>query len=212
MAARYPPQHISRPARSSSRPSTSKSSDVERHPEPHPAPPADEYVKTFEACATTATFFLYAQQNLILSLHHDTLAVDRRFDKHRDEVLMIVADNVSDRGAGRLVVSYDASQTAIVWDLFTGSEVARFASYETIKAAAWMRDGAIAFGGFHTIASEDHAPSMPLTLAQVTRKVQSYSSTRKHRSTSILVLSSTPLLLWRRLLTVEPLPLGTPLI
>lgn len=141
MAARYPSQYSTRSRRSASR-----NSERDRHPVPNPTPPPDDYVKTFEACAATASYFLYAQRNLILSLHHDTLTVDRRFDKHKDEVLLIAADNVSDRGAGRLVVSYDASQTAIVWDLFTGEEVARFASFETIKTAAWMRDGNIAFG------------------------------------------------------------------
>ena len=45
-----------------------------------------------------------------------------------------------------MVVSYDAGQTAIVWDLFTGDEIARFASYEQILVAAWMRNGNVAFG------------------------------------------------------------------
>ena len=58
----------------------------------------------------------------------------------------IAVDNVSERGAGRLVVSYDASLTTIVWDLMTGDEVARFASFEEIKVAAWMRNGNISFG------------------------------------------------------------------
>ena len=58
----------------------------------------------------------------------------------------ISVDNVSERGNGRLVVSYDASLTTIVWDLLTGDEVARFASYEEIRVAAWMRNGNIAFG------------------------------------------------------------------
>lgn len=60
--------------------------------------------------------------------------------------MLLSVDNVSERGAGRLVVSYDAGQTAIVWDLFTGDEIARFASYEPIKVAAWMRNGNVAFG------------------------------------------------------------------
>lgn len=55
-------------------------------------------------------------------------------------------DNVSERGVGRLVVSYDAGSTAIVWDLFTGDEVARFASYEQIRIATWMKTGNVAFG------------------------------------------------------------------
>jgi len=100
----------------------------------------------FEACAATASFFLYAQRSIILCLHHDTLAIERRFERHREDVLWIAADNVSERGAGRLVVSYDVGQTTIVWDLMTGDEVARFASYEEIRVAAWMRNGNIAFG------------------------------------------------------------------
>jgi len=100
----------------------------------------------FTACAATASFLLYSQNNIILCLHHDTLAIERRFDRHRQTVQWISVDNVSERGNGRLVVSYDASLTTIVWDLLTGDEVARFASYEEIRVAAWMRNGNIAFG------------------------------------------------------------------
>ena len=112
----------------------------------HVAAPVDNVERCFEPCAATAAFFLHAQRNVIFCLHHDTLAVERRFERHREDVLLISADNVSDRDPGRLVVSYDASQTAIVWDIFTGSEVARFASYEDIRVATWMRNGSIAFG------------------------------------------------------------------
>ena len=100
----------------------------------------------FEPCAATASIFLYTQDSSIVCLHHDTLAIERRFERHRDRVLSLAVDNVSERGAGRLVVSYDASQIAIVWDLFTGDEVARFASYEPIRVAVWMKNGNIAFG------------------------------------------------------------------
>ena len=100
----------------------------------------------FEACAATASYVVYSQGNVILCLHHDTLAIERRFERHKERVLWISADTVSSRGQGRLVVSYDASQTTIVWDLLTGDEVARFASFEEIKVAAWMRNGNIAFG------------------------------------------------------------------
>ncbi|KAL2793746.1 hypothetical protein BJX66DRAFT_219488 [Aspergillus keveii] len=100
----------------------------------------------FEACASTASLFLYAQGSAVLCLHHDTLALERRFENHKDDVVFISVDNVSERGAGRLVVSYDASRTAIIWDLFTGSVIARFASFEELKAAAWMRNGNVAFG------------------------------------------------------------------
>lgn len=100
----------------------------------------------FQPCASTASLFLFAQGSVILSLHHDTLAIDRRFTLHSDRIAFICVDNVSERGAGRLVVSYDYSQTAIVWDLFTGSEISRFASYEPLRVAAWMRNGHVAFG------------------------------------------------------------------
>ena len=100
----------------------------------------------FEPCAATASLFLYAQGTSILCLHHDTLALERRFEKHVDNIQLICVDNVSERGAGRLVVSYDVGQTAIVWDLFSGQEIARFASFEHITVAAWMRNGNVAFG------------------------------------------------------------------
>jgi hypothetical protein len=100
----------------------------------------------FEPCAATASLFLYAQATSISCLHHDTLAIERRFEKHVDNVQLICVDNVSERGAGRLVVSYDVGRTAIVWDLFSGQEIARFSSFEHITVAAWMRNGNVAFG------------------------------------------------------------------
>lgn len=107
-----------------------------------------------EACAASASFFLYAQRNIVLCLHHDTLAIERRFERHTDDVLWVLIDNVSDHGAGRLVVSYDAGGIAIVWDLLTGDEVARFESYEDLRSAAWMKNGNIAFGEFGLIVVE----------------------------------------------------------
>jgi hypothetical protein len=100
----------------------------------------------FEPCAATASLFLYSQGSVVLCLHHDTLAIERKFHKHTENIQFISVDNVSERGAGRLVVTYDVGRTAIVWDLFTGEQVARFASYEPIRVASWMRNGNIAFG------------------------------------------------------------------
>lgn len=100
----------------------------------------------FEPCASTASTFLFTQGSSIICLHHDTLAIDRRFELHKEPILILSVDVVSERGAGRLVVSYDAGQTAIVWDVTTGNEIARFASYEPIKVAAWMKNGNVAFG------------------------------------------------------------------
>ncbi|KPI38391.1 uncharacterized protein AB675_12056 [Cyphellophora attinorum] len=101
---------------------------------------------TFEPCASTESIFLYAQGSDVVCLHHDSLSVERRFQKHTDRIQLIAVDNVSETGAGRLVVTYDTQQTAIVWDLFTGDQISRFASYEPLKVAAWMRNGNIAFG------------------------------------------------------------------
>ncbi|PWY65601.1 hypothetical protein BO70DRAFT_302276 [Aspergillus heteromorphus CBS 117.55] len=100
----------------------------------------------FEPCASTPSLFLYAQGSSIICLHHDTLALERRFENHQNDIGFIYVDNVSERGAGRLVVSYDVGQTAIVWDLFTGGIIARFASVEQLKVAAWMRNGNVVFG------------------------------------------------------------------
>lgn len=108
--------------------------------------PSVKDLKLFDSCAATASIFLYAQGPSIVCCHHDTLTIERRFSRHSDDVQLLAVDNQSETGGGRLVVSYDAGQTAIVWDLMTGDEVARFASYETLTVAAWMRNGNVAFG------------------------------------------------------------------
>lgn len=84
--------------------------------------------------------------NSVVIAHHDSLTIERRFSRHSAEVQLLAVDTQSEIGAGRLVVSYDADMTAIVWDLMTGDEVARFASYENLTCAAWMRNGNVAFG------------------------------------------------------------------
>lgn len=103
-------------------------------------------VRYFDPTAATASMFLYAQGNSVVCCHHDTLTIERRFTRHSDEVQLLSVDTQSELGGGRLVVSYDAGQTAIVWDIMSGEEVARFASYEHLTAAAWMRNGNVAFG------------------------------------------------------------------
>ncbi|KAG4421811.1 hypothetical protein IFR04_005061 [Cadophora malorum] len=108
--------------------------------------PPPEMTRDFEPCAATASMFLYAQGNSVVCAHHDTLTIERRFSRHTEEISLLAVDTVSERGAGRLVVSYDVGQTAIVWDCMTGDELARFASYENLTVAAWMRNGNVAFG------------------------------------------------------------------
>lgn len=113
-------------------------------------PASEDPYTTFEPCAATASFLLYAQGSSVLCLHHDTLAIERRFDGHTEDVRLIAVDSVSERGAGRVVVTYDAGSTAIVWDIFTGDELARFASFEHIRVAKFQRNGTIAFGNCWT--------------------------------------------------------------
>ncbi|KFA79026.1 hypothetical protein S40288_00598 [Stachybotrys chartarum IBT 40288] len=108
--------------------------------------PSVKDLRSFDPCAATASMFLYAQGSSVVCCHHDSLAIERRFSRHADEVQLLAVDNQSEVGGGRFVVSYDAGQTAIVWDLMTGDEVARFASYEHLTTAAWMRNGNVAFG------------------------------------------------------------------
>lgn len=107
-----------------------------------------------EPAAATATSLLIAQGSTVLVLHHDSLAIERRFQRHNDSILIIAVDNVSERGPGRLVVTYDAKQTAIVWDLYTGEQISRFASYIPLTVASWMRNGNIAFGEFINSATK----------------------------------------------------------
>ena len=102
--------------------------------------------RIFDACAATAAFFLYTQRNVIMCLHHDTLAIERRFTGHAEDVVWVEVDNNSETGAGRMVASYDAKMMTIIWDLLTGRTVARLEPYGDIRVASWMRNGTIAFG------------------------------------------------------------------
>lgn len=106
----------------------------------------DATAAALEPCAATAAFFLYTFRNYVICVHHDTLIAQLRFEGHKKAVSLLSVDNVSDKGAGRLVVSYDVGRMAVVWDVLTGDQVARFESYEDIRVAAWMRNGTVAFG------------------------------------------------------------------
>lgn len=107
-------------------------------------------------CAATASIFLYAQGTSIVCCHHDTLAIEKTFSKHANEVILLAVDNHSKEGSGRLVVSCDTGQVAIVWDLLTGDEIAQFVSYEPLTAAVWMQNGNVAFGMYNSIGESLH--------------------------------------------------------
>lgn len=105
-------------------------------------------IRDFEPCAATASMFLYAQGNSVVCAHHDTLTIERRFLQHTEEIALLAVDTISDKGNGRLVVSYDVGQTCIVWDLMTGVTIQKFSSFSDLTAAAWMRNGNACFGMF----------------------------------------------------------------
>lgn len=102
--------------------------------------------RDFEPCAATASMFLYAQGNSVVCAHHDTLAIERRFLQHTEDISLLAVDTISDKGNGRLVLSYDVGQTCIVWDLMTGVTIQKFSSFSDFTAAAWMRNGNACFG------------------------------------------------------------------
>jgi WD40 repeat protein len=102
-------------------------------------------LKYFDPCAATASMFLYAQGSSVACCHHDTLAIERIFSRHASDIQLLAVDNHSEAGGGRFVVSYDADQTAIVWDLMTGDEISRFACRNHLTVAAWMKNGNVAF-------------------------------------------------------------------
>lgn len=144
--------------------------------------PSAKNLKFFEPCAATASMFLYAQGSSIVCSHHDTLTIERRFSRHADEVQLLAVDNHSELGGGRFVVSYDSGQTAIVWDLMTGDEVSRFASYEHLTCAAWMRNGNVAFG-MHPLNA--YTGPMGINKMQATRKEVSFYSSPQLPNTSL---------------------------
>ncbi|KAF4554790.1 Hypothetical protein D9617_3g018580 [Elsinoe fawcettii] len=125
---------------------SSKNSGASIHPAPAPTLTPENAEQGLQASAATSQFLLVGQGSQVLVLSHGTLAIERRFEKHREDVVWVAVDNVSERGTGRLAVSYDTGNTAIIWDIHTGDEITRFAAYENIKVAAWMRNGNVVFG------------------------------------------------------------------
>lgn len=125
---------------------SSKKSGASIHPAPAPTLTPENGEQGLQASAATGQYLLLGQGTQVLCLRHGTLAIEKRFDKHKEDVAWISVDNISDRGNGRIAVSYDVGNTAIIWDIHTGDELSRFAAYEAIKVAAWMKNGNVVFG------------------------------------------------------------------
>lgn len=98
-----------------------------------------------QPCAASSTHFLFAQGSTVVCVKHDTLELDRRFERHPDNVTVVSVDNSSEIGHGR-VVSVDKSKESIVWDFRSGEELHRFQTFEEIRVAAWMRNGNLCLG------------------------------------------------------------------
>lgn len=81
----------------------------------------------------------------MIVVRHDSLALERRFEGHTEEVTVIAVDNSSGTVPTR-IVTVDTSKTAIIWSLENGEEISRFGSYDDIQSAAWMKNGNLAFG------------------------------------------------------------------
>lgn len=149
---------------------------------------------------------LYAQRNVILVLHHDTLVIERRFERHREDIKWIAVDNVSEQGAGRIAVSYDAGHSTVVWDILTGREIARFVAYDAINVAHFMRNGNIAFGESQMI---DLDRIRELIERQVMFRVPSYCSNHPQTRTSVRARFSILSLLLLLQATTGPSQSGT---
>lgn len=108
----------------------------------------DGDVPSLQPCCASSQFLLQAQGSSILCLQHDSLAAERRFVRHKEDVTIISVDNISDVIATR-VVSVDRSKTAIVWDIDSGDVLSQYEAYEDILVASWMKNGNLVFGITH---------------------------------------------------------------
>jgi hypothetical protein len=100
-----------------------------------------------QPCGASSTMVLHAQGSVIQCRHHESLTLERHFDRHTADVTVISIDNSSDEGAyPPRTVSVDTAKIAIVWELETGNEISRFEAFEDIRAAAWMKNGNLVFG------------------------------------------------------------------
>lgn len=103
---------------------------------------AMESMQPFKPCASTKNYFLYAHGSTIQCLYHDTLEHHLTFQGHQQTINLISVDNAYHKD---LVVSYDAENVAIVWNVQTGAVVTSFVR-EDLTVAAWRPDGNLAFG------------------------------------------------------------------
>jgi hypothetical protein len=100
----------------------------------------------FIPCAATPALFLFARENLIYCIHHDTLSLVRKLKQHKTDIIILTANNAGGKGSGGTAISYDIEHNAIIWNLYTGEELARMASLEPVRAASWMRDDRVVLG------------------------------------------------------------------
>ena len=140
--------------------------------------PRDSNIPALQPSYASSQFVLQAQGSSILCLQHDSLAAERRFVRHKEDVTIISVDNISDVIATR-VVSVDKSKTAIVWDIDSGDVLSQYEAYEDILVATWMKNGNLVFGIITSSVIRSSSRSLFLTLSQAIPWATSYSSIRK---------------------------------
>ncbi|KAI5815327.1 WD40-repeat-containing domain protein [Pyronema omphalodes] len=102
-------------------------------------------LQKLQPCSASNDFYIFTQGASVVVVRHDSLALERRFEGHTEEVTVIAVDNSSGTLPTR-IVTVDTSKTAIIWSLENGVEISRFVAYDDIQSAAWMKNGNLAFG------------------------------------------------------------------
>ena len=125
-------------------------------------------------CSASENLVLHAHGSSVHCLRHESLVLERRFERHNHDVTIISVDNSASYTSGSRVVTVDTSRTAIIWDMATGEEISRHCALEDILVATWMKNGNLVFGVFGSTNSS--VESLFLTCVQVISWEMSSSS------------------------------------
>lgn len=99
---------------------------------------------TLQPCAASARNFLYSLESSVLCLRHDSLDMERRFERHTEKITHLAVDSINPEQPR--VVSVDDARNAIVWDLDSGDEIATYRPEDEVTVVAWMKNGNLVFG------------------------------------------------------------------
>jgi hypothetical protein len=158
-----------------------------------PRTPSD--FSQFIPCAATSALFLFARENVIYCIRHSTLTLARKLKKHEADVIFVTPNNISVTDSGGTAISYDREHNAIIWDLYSGEELARLASFASIRVASWMPDDRVLLGA----CSPQPSAMQLLMLEKVTCPVTSYFSKTLQANMYVSALSMSLSMLWQLL-------------